>query len=99
MHEEIEDSLPLPGGEKEVPLVICDRIFDEDDSFYYSSIDPSLTEEPHVLASAINGFFGDTILRVIDLLDRLLGGDRHRRALIREASTRYRWEGRLQRRL
>ena len=66
LRDEIEDSLPLPGGEKEVPLVIADRTFREDGSFYYPSIDPSLSDEPGVLASATNtvysGVFGDTIL-------------------------------------
>jgi spore coat protein A, manganese oxidase len=66
LRDEVEDSLPLPGGEKEVPLVIADRTFREDGSFYYPSIDPSLSEEPGVLASSTNtvysGVFGDTIL-------------------------------------
>ncbi|HEX5974402.1 MAG TPA: hypothetical protein VFY57_04500, partial [Rubrobacteraceae bacterium] len=49
-----------------MPLVIADRTFREDGSFYYPSIDPSLSDEPGVLASATNtvysGVFGDTIL-------------------------------------
>ena len=66
LRDEVEDSLPLPGGEKEVPLVIADRTFREDGSLYYPSVDPSLTEEPGVLSSATNavysGVFGDTVL-------------------------------------
>src|SRR5215203_2658260 len=62
MRDEVEDSLPLPGGEKEVPLVIADRTFNEDGSLYYPSLDPSLKEEPGTLAPTINGMFGDTIL-------------------------------------
>jgi spore coat protein A len=66
LRDEVEDSLPLPGGEREVPLVIADRTFNDDGSLYYPSIDPSLTEEPGVLSSATNGtysgVFGDTIL-------------------------------------
>src|SRR3712207_5894228 len=66
LRDEVEDSLPLPGGEKEVPLVIADRTFNEDGSFYYPSIDPTLKSEPGVLSSATNGtysgVFGDTIL-------------------------------------
>ncbi|MDQ3795647.1 MAG: hypothetical protein M3316_08295, partial [Actinomycetota bacterium] len=58
----VEDSLPLPRGEKEVPLVIADRTFNEDGSLYYPSLDPSLKGEPGPLAPAINGMFGDTIL-------------------------------------
>lgn len=49
-----------------MPLVICDRTFNEDGSFYYPSLDPTLMEEPGVLASSTNGMysgvFGDTIL-------------------------------------
>jgi spore coat protein A, manganese oxidase len=62
LRDELEDSLPLPGGEKEVPLVIADRTFKEDGSLYYPSLDPSLMGEPGTLAPAINGFFGDTIV-------------------------------------
>jgi spore coat protein A, manganese oxidase len=66
IRDEIEAGLPLPKGEKDVPLVICDRTFTEDGAFYYPSLDPTLMEEPGVLASATNGMysgvFGDTIL-------------------------------------
>jgi FtsP/CotA-like multicopper oxidase with cupredoxin domain len=66
LRDEVEDSLPLPGGEKEVPLVITDRTFNEDGSLYYPSIDPTLKREPGVLSSTTNGtysgVFGDTIL-------------------------------------
>lgn len=66
VRDEVEDGLPLPGGEKDVPLVICDRTFNEDGSFYYPALDPTLMEEPGVLASSTNGMysgvFGDTVL-------------------------------------
>ena len=62
LRDDVEDGLPLPKGEKEVPLVICDRTFREDGSFYYPSLDPTLREEPGVLAHAANGMFGDTVL-------------------------------------
>src|SRR5215216_4330443 len=61
LRDEVEDELPLPEGEKDVPLIITDRIFEEDGSLYYPSIDPSL-EEHGVLAHAMDGMFGDTIL-------------------------------------
>jgi spore coat protein A, manganese oxidase len=65
LRDEIEDGLSLPRGDKEVPLMISDRTFREDGSFYYPSLDPTL-REPGVLASATNGLyggiFGDTIL-------------------------------------
>jgi spore coat protein A len=57
-----EDALPLPGDEKEVPLVICDRSFDEDGSFLYPSLDSSLLGEPGVEDGYMDGVLGDTIL-------------------------------------
>jgi spore coat protein A len=62
IRDEVEDGLPLPKGEKEVPLMICDRTFEEDGSLHYPSLDPTLTKKPGVLVHAGNGMFGDTIL-------------------------------------
>ncbi|MGB3632502.1 MAG: multicopper oxidase domain-containing protein [Rubrobacteraceae bacterium] len=62
IRDEIEDELPLPKGEKDVPLMMCDRTFEQDGSFYYPSVDSSLQGEHGTLANAINGMFGDTIL-------------------------------------
>ncbi|MFF4287211.1 multicopper oxidase family protein [Streptomyces sp. NPDC001633] len=33
--DEEEDQLPLPGGDRDIPLMLCDRSFDEDGSFRY----------------------------------------------------------------
>ena len=62
LRDDVEDSLPLPSGEKDVPLIITDRTFREDGSFYYPSLDPTLQGEPGVLSNAADGVFGDTIL-------------------------------------
>jgi len=62
LRDDVEEGLPLPKGEKDVPLVIADRTFREDGSFYYPSLDPTLQGEPGVLAHAANGMFGDTVL-------------------------------------
>jgi spore coat protein A len=62
LRDEVEEELPLPKGEKDVPLMICDRTFRDDGSFYYPSLDPTLQEEPGVLAHAANGMYGDTVL-------------------------------------
>ncbi|GAA2205413.1 multicopper oxidase family protein [Nonomuraea monospora] len=35
VRDEEEDALPLPRGERELPLMICDRSFEEDGSFRY----------------------------------------------------------------
>jgi len=57
-----DDALPLPKGEKDVPLMICDRSFGEDGSFLYPSLDPSLLGEPGVEDDYMGGVLGDTIL-------------------------------------
>jgi spore coat protein A len=62
VRDEEEDALPLPGGEKDVPLMICDRSFGEDGSLLYPSIDPSLKGEPGVTDAYMQGVLGDVIL-------------------------------------
>ncbi|WP_226007981.1 multicopper oxidase family protein [Natrinema salinisoli] len=66
IRDDVEDELPLPEGEKEVPLMIADRTFTDDGEMYYPSVDPSLMGEHGVLASTSfgehTGAFGDTIL-------------------------------------
>jgi len=63
IRDEVEDALPLPRGEREIPLVITDRLFAEDGSLVYPSRDPSLLGEPGVTGRARNdGMLGDTIL-------------------------------------
>lgn len=62
VRDDEDDASPLPKGEKDVPLMICDRSFDEDGSFLYPSVDPSLRGEPGVEDDYMNGVLGDTIL-------------------------------------
>jgi spore coat protein A, manganese oxidase len=62
LRNEEDDALPLPDGEKDVPLMICDRSFAEDGSFLYPSIDPSLMGEPGVTDAYMQGVLGDVIL-------------------------------------
>jgi spore coat protein A len=62
LRDDEEDALPLPKGEKDIPLMICDRSFDEDGSFLYPSLDPSLMGEPGVEDDYMDGVLGDTIL-------------------------------------
>ncbi|MEU6715546.1 multicopper oxidase domain-containing protein [Nonomuraea sp. NPDC046802] len=53
VRDEEEDALPLPGGERELPLMICDRAFGADGSFRYPAAhDPDYME----------GVEGDVIL-------------------------------------
>lgn len=62
VRDDVEDSLPLPRDEREVPLVICDRAFDEDGSFRYPSVDESLLGEPGVVGAYHQGVEGDVVL-------------------------------------
>jgi spore coat protein A len=62
VRDEAEDALTLPTGEKDVPVMIADRLFAEDGSFYYPSLDSSLTGEPGVLGAYGDGVLGDSVL-------------------------------------
>jgi spore coat protein A, manganese oxidase len=62
IRDDEEDALPLPKGEKDIPLMICDRSFDVDGSFLYPSLDSSLQGIPGVEDDYMDGVLGDTIL-------------------------------------
>ncbi len=49
IHDAVERSLPLPTGAQDVPLMICDRLFNADGSFFYDTFNH-------------DGFLGDTFL-------------------------------------
>jgi spore coat protein A, manganese oxidase len=61
IHDAIEDELPLPKGDKDIPLMIADRIFNEDGSFFYPSLDPTLKEQG-LQNGYHDGVQGNTIL-------------------------------------
>jgi spore coat protein A len=62
LRDDEERQLPLPRGEKEIPLLICDRSFDADGSFLYPSLDASLREKSGVTMDYMGGVLGDVIL-------------------------------------
>ena len=57
-----EDSLGLPSGEREVPLMITDRSFGADGELLYPALDPTLTGTPGVTHEFSSGVLGDCIL-------------------------------------
>lgn len=61
IRDPVEDLLPLPKGDRDVPLMILDRLFEADGSMYYPSADPTL-KSPGLYPWAMNGFWGDTLL-------------------------------------
>jgi spore coat protein A len=62
IRDDEEEALGLPTGERDIPLMICDRSFAEDGSFRYPSIDPSLKGEPGVEPDFMSGVLGDCVL-------------------------------------
>jgi spore coat protein A len=62
LRDEEENKLPLPHGDKEIAMVICDRSFDADGSLFYPSVDPSLRDTMGVAKDYAGGVLGDVIL-------------------------------------
>ncbi|MHA7246847.1 multicopper oxidase family protein [Arthrobacter tecti] len=62
IHDEEEQALGLPSGDRDIPLMIMDRSFAQDGSFLYPSVDPSLTGTPGVTADYMSGVLGDCVL-------------------------------------
>jgi spore coat protein A len=57
-----EDALPLPGGARDIPLVITDRSFAADGSLQYPAVEPTLLVQPGVTDPYMGGVFGDVVL-------------------------------------
>jgi spore coat protein A len=62
IRDDVEDSLDLPAGPRELPLMITDRSFAADGSLDYPSVDPTLREKPGVQEPYLAGVLGDVIL-------------------------------------
>jgi spore coat protein A, manganese oxidase len=62
IHDDEERALPLPDGDRDIPLVICDRSFEADGSFRYPALDRTLRTTPGVTADYMEGVVGDVIL-------------------------------------
>ncbi|WP_149552793.1 multicopper oxidase family protein [Streptomyces marokkonensis] len=61
VRDDEEEALPLPKGERELPLMITDRAFEEDGSFRYPLADPRLLT-PGVDHAYMDGVLGDVVL-------------------------------------
>ena len=61
-HDEEEAALRLPGGDRDLPLMITDRSFDADGSLLYPSLDPTLVNRPGVNGDYVAGVLGDVML-------------------------------------
>ncbi|MEU1265971.1 multicopper oxidase family protein [Streptomyces cellulosae] len=61
VHDDEEERLPLPRGDRDIPLMITDRSFAEDGSFQYPWLDSGL-HTPGVQDAYMNGVLGDVVL-------------------------------------
>lgn len=62
VRDDVEDALPLPLGDRELPLMICDRAFAEDGSFAYPGFDQEMRSVPGVRDEWMEGVLGDVVL-------------------------------------
>lgn len=62
VHDAEEDALPLPRGDRDIPLMITDRSFAADGSLLYPALDHTALRLPGVPDSYMGGVFGDVIL-------------------------------------
>ncbi|MGH3565875.1 MAG: multicopper oxidase family protein [Pseudonocardia sp.] len=62
VRDDVEDALPLPRGDRELPLMICDRSFAADGSFAYPALDRTLRTVAGVEADWMEGVLGDVVL-------------------------------------
>ncbi|MFI9340506.1 multicopper oxidase family protein [Streptomyces sp. NPDC052773] len=89
VHDDEEDALPLPKGDRDIPVMIMDRAFDSNGALAYPSVDPSLKTTPGVTGDAHNGMTGDVILVNGVPWPRLeVPGARHRLRLVNASNAR-----------
>jgi spore coat protein A len=62
IHDDEEDALPLPRGERDVPIMITDRSFDADGAFAYPAVDETMRVLPGVEDDFMEGVLGDVLL-------------------------------------
>jgi spore coat protein A len=62
IRDDVEDDLPLPRGDRELPLMLADRSFDEDGALFYPSLDPALREPGVAMDYHWSGMLGDTVV-------------------------------------
>jgi spore coat protein A len=62
VHDDEEANLPLPAGDRDLPLMITDRAFGADGAMRYPAVDETLLRAPGVLPGYEQGVLGDVIL-------------------------------------
>ena len=62
VRDDVEDALPLPRGDRELPLLLADRTFDDRGELAYPSLDRTLASVPGVEDRWMEGVLGDVVL-------------------------------------
>jgi spore coat protein A len=62
VRDDVEDALPLPRGDRELPLMLCDRSFTADGEFAYPGLDQGMRGLPGVEDAWSAGVLGDVVL-------------------------------------
>ncbi len=62
VRDDEEDALPLPRGDREIPLMIADRSFAEDGTLAYPGLDPAMHHQAGVKEEWMEGVLGDVML-------------------------------------
>jgi spore coat protein A, manganese oxidase len=62
VRDDEEEALDLPSGDRDIPLMICDRAFAADGSFDYPARDHAMHHHPGTAPDFISGVLGDCIL-------------------------------------
>ncbi|MFI5586054.1 multicopper oxidase family protein [Amycolatopsis sp. NPDC051758] len=62
VRDDAEESLGLPAGPRELPLMIADRAFAADGTLDYPSVDATLRARPGVRETFLGGVLGDVVL-------------------------------------
>ncbi|TCP57271.1 FtsP/CotA-like multicopper oxidase with cupredoxin domain [Tamaricihabitans halophyticus] len=62
IHDDVEAGLSLPHGDRDIPLMICDRAFEADGAFRYPAVDPTLRHVPGVREEYMEGVAGDVVV-------------------------------------
>lgn len=89
VRDDEEDALPLPRGERELPLMITDRTFAADGSFVYPSVDPTLSTTPGVAEPFTAGMLGDVVLvNGVPWPEHEVSATRHRLRLLNASNAR-----------
>jgi spore coat protein A, manganese oxidase len=84
-----EEELPLPRGERDLPLLITDRSFAADGAMHYPSIAPDLMDEHGVRGAYTAGVLGDVILvNGVPWPEAEVSATRHRLRLLNGSNAR-----------